>query len=449
VPARKSHGRPRPPPPGLAARDLAHELLAGVLLRGRTLDEMLAETAAKKPQTAAMEPRDRAFARLLAATVLRRQGELEHVLAGFLERRPPRSSGRLWPILLAGAAQILCLGTPAHAAVGLAVEAARREPGGARFAGLANAVLRRVAGEGGARLAGQDAARLDIPAWLWQRWSATYGEADARRIAEASLEEPPLDIVLKPGADASAWAERLGGRVLPTGAIRLAAHGRIEDLPGYAEGAWWVQGAAAALVTRAAGDVAGLEVADLCAAPGGKTAGLAAAGARVTAVDVAPVRIDRLRENLERLGLAAEVVAADVTTWAPGRTFDAVILDAPCTATGTISRHPDILRLKTPSDIARMAKVQEAMLGNAATLVRPGGLLVYSTCSLEPEEGRAQVDAFLARTPAFSQAPIAASEIAGMEPAWIAEGDIRTLPFHLGEWGGLDGFYICRLRRHT
>jgi 16S rRNA (cytosine967-C5)-methyltransferase len=326
------------------------------------------------------------------------------------------------------------------------VEAVRREPGGARLAGLANAVLRRVAAEGSALLAGQDRVRLNIPAWLWQRWRATYGEADARRIAEASLSEPALDIALRPGADAAGWAERLGGRLLQTGAIRLDAHGRIEDLPGYAEGAWWVQGAAAALVVRAAGDVAGREVADLCAAPGGKTAGLTAAGARVTAVDDAPARLSRLRENLARLGLGAEVVAADVTTWAPGRTFDAVILDAPCTATGTISRHPDILRLKGPSDVRRMAKVQAAMLANAAALVRPGGVLVYSTCSLEPEEARGQLDAFLARTPSFRHLPIAAPDI-DAEPGWIAAGDVRTLPFHLGEEGGLDGFYISRLQR--
>jgi 16S rRNA (cytosine967-C5)-methyltransferase len=418
-----------------------------VLLHKRTLDEMLAETAAR-PETVAIEPRDRAFARLLASTVLRRQGELEHVLGRFLERRPSKGSGRVWPILLAGAAQILCLGTPAHAAVGLAVEAVGREPGGARLAGLANAVLRRVAAEGAALLAGQDSVRLDIPAWLWRGWCTAYGEATARRIGEASLMEPPLDIVLEPRADATAWAERLGGRVLPTGAIRLAAHGRVEDLPGYAEGAWWVQGAAAALVVRAAGPVAGRSVADLCAAPGGKTAGLAAAGAHVTAVDDAPQRLDRLRANLVRLGLRAEVVAADVTTWAPGRSFDAVILDAPCTATGIISRHPDILRLKGPADVGRMAKLQEAMLAHAAALVRPGGVLVYSTCSLEPEEGRAQLDRFLDRTPGFRRMPIAASDI-GAEAEWIVAGDVRTLPFHLGEWGGIDGFYISRLRRQA
>jgi 16S rRNA (cytosine967-C5)-methyltransferase len=454
MPAKPSKPAPRPAPPGLAARNLAHALIGGVLIERRPLEQVLAGAGAG-PEAAAMEPRDRAFARALAATVLRRQGELEHVLDAFLDKPLPKSGRRVWPILLAGAAQLLCLDTSPHAAVDLAVEAARRDPQAARFAGLVNAVLRRVAREGAARLAGQDAVRLNIPAWLWQRWERTYGADTTRRIAEASLREPPLDISLQPDADAQAWAMRLGARRLPTGSIRLAVHhGRVEDLPGYGDGVWWVQGAAAALVARVAGCVAGRAVADLCAAPGGKTAGLAAAGARVTAVDDSPERLERLRANLARLRLAAEVVAADVARWQPQRTFDAVILDAPCSGTGIISRHPDILRLKRPADVERMAEVQGAMLRNAATLVRPGGILVYSTCSLEPEEGRAQVDALLASAPALQRVPIAAGEI-GAEPHWIADGDVRTLPFHLqpaeveggakDDAGGLDGFYIARL----
>jgi 16S rRNA (cytosine967-C5)-methyltransferase len=445
--ARRAKSATRPEPSGLAARQLAHELIAGVLVDRRPLDQVLAEAGAR-PEIAALAPRDRAFARLLAATVLRRQGELEHVLGAFLDKPLPKTGRRVWPILLVGAAQLLCLETSPHAAVDLAVEATRREPHGARFTGLANAVLRRVAREGADLLAGQDAIRLDIPAWLYQRWEQAYGPDTARRIAEASLKEPPLDLSLKSGANAAEWAERLGGHVLPTGSIRLAAHGRIEDLPGYADGMWWVQGAAAALVARAAGDVAGRRIADLCAAPGGKTAGLAAAGAHVTAVDDSAPRLERLRENLDRLHLTAEVVAADAATWAPGRTFDAVILDAPCTGTGIISRHPDILRLKGPADVKRMAEVQSAMLGNAAALVRPGGTLVYSTCSLEPEEGRAQIDALLQREPALQRLPIDAREIAA-DPAWITDGDVRTLPFHLeaGDISGLDGFYITRLVR--
>jgi 16S rRNA (cytosine967-C5)-methyltransferase len=407
--------------------------------------------ALARPEAAAMEARDRAFARLLAATVLRRQGELELVLNGFLETplaKAGNAGRRAWPILLTGAAQILCLDTSPHAAVDLAVEAARCNPQTARFAGLANAVLRRVAREGRAVVSGQDAVRLNIPAWAWQGWEQAYGPDTARRIAQASLKEPPLDLSLKPGADAAAWAQRLGGRLLPTGTIRLAGHSRVEDLAGYAEGAWWVQGAAAAMVARAAGAVAGRAVADLCAAPGGKTAGLAAAGAQVTAVDDSPERLERLRQNLARLNLAADVVAADATKWAPGRTFDAVVLDAPCSGTGTISRHPDILRLKGPADIRRMAEVQGALLRNAATLVRPGGTLVYATCSLEPEEGRAQIGALLQNELTLQLAPIAAGEI-GADPSWVVDGDVRTFPFHLaeGDLSGLDGFYIARLRR--
>jgi 16S rRNA (cytosine967-C5)-methyltransferase len=441
---------PRPAPPGLPARILAHELLAGVLIDRRPLDQVLADAFAR-PEAVAMEARDRAFARALAATVLRRQGELEHVLGAFLDKpltKAGRPGQRAWSILLAAAAQILCLATSPHAAVNLAVEAARRDPQTARFAGLANAVLRRVAREGAAVLSGHDAVKLNIPAWLWRRWEDAFGADTARRIAEASLREAPLDLSLKPGADAAAWAQRLGGRLLPTGSVRLAGHGRVEDLPGYTEGAWWVQGAAAALVPRAAGDVAGHTVADLCAAPGGKTAGLAAAGAQVTAVDDSPERLERLRQNLARLQLTAEIVVADAAKWTPGRTFDAVVLDAPCSGTGTIGRHPDILRLKGPADVKRMAEVQRAMLSNAATLVRPGGTLVYSTCSLEPEEGRAQIDTLLAHEPALQRAPIAAPEI-GADPAWITDGDVRTLPFHLaeGELAGLDGFYIARLRK--
>ncbi len=447
------HGRKRSKahvaPAGLAARQLAVHLVAGVL-NERPLEHVLAEASARR-EFAALESRDRAFARAIAGAVLRRQGELEHVLLAFLER-PPRDRGRLWPILLTGAAQLLCLDVPPHAAVGLTVETARRDRGAHRYAKLVNAVLRRVSERGGELLAAQDRVRLDIPDWLWQRWSAAYGADIARRIAEASLAEAPLDITVKPGGESpAAWAERLGGRLLSTGTVRLAAHGRIEDLPGYAGGAWWVQDAAALLVARAAGNVAGLSVVDLCAAPGGKTAALAAAGARVTAVDVSAARLARLRENLERLHLTADVVEADAATWSPQRTFDVVVLDAPCTATGTIRRHPDILRLKRPHDVERMAEVQRAMLANAATLVRPGGLMVYSTCSLEPEEGPLQVAHFLAASPAFARAAITPAEV-GADPAWLtAEGELRTLPFHCPQeppaMAGIDGFYVARLRR--
>ena len=442
----------RAQPAGAAARDLAHRLVAGVLIDKRPLEQAWADLA-DRPRAAGLEPRDRAFARALATTVLRRKGELECVLNSFLERPLPKEAAAVWPILLTGAAQLLCLGTSPHAAVDMAVEATRRERGGARFANLTNAVLRRVADKGAGRLEGKDRAQLNVPEWLLGRWRSVYGPGIAQAIAEASLREAPLDLSVKSNSDTRMWADRLGGHVLPTGSIRLAAHGRIEDLAGYAEGAWWVQDAAAALVGRAAGDVAQRTVVDLCAAPGGKTAGLAAAGAVVTAVDVSHNRLDRLRTNLQRLGLAAEVIAADAADWAPERMFDVVVLDAPCTATGTIRRHPDILHLKRPDDVARMANLQRGLLANASRLVSPGGLLIYSTCSLEPEEGENQVAAFLGENPEFARLPIAPTEL-GADPSWVTPaGDLRTLPSHLvlttPSLSGIDGFYVARLQRRS
>jgi 16S rRNA (cytosine967-C5)-methyltransferase len=431
-------------PPGLAARTLAVHLVASVLMEARPLEQVLGECAAAS-EFAAIEPRDRALARAVAATVLRRQGELEHVLKAFLERPLPAKKGRLWPILLTGAAQLVALGMPPHAVVDLAVETTRRDAGARPFAKLVNAVLRRVAERGPELIRGQDATRLNVPDWLWRRWSQTYGPELARRVAQASLREAPLDISIKIGGDSpAAWAERLGGRLLPTGSVRRVHHGRIEDLPGYREGAWWVQDAAAALVVAVAGDVAGKSVADLCAAPGGKTAALAAAGAKVTAVDLSAARLARLGENLARLRLSADVIEADAAHWSPGRTFDVVVLDAPCTATGTIRRHPDILRLKR-------AQMQRAMLAHATTLVGPAGLLVYSTCSLEPEEGVMQIANVLKEQSDFARVPIAAAEI-NADAEWVtAQGELRTLPCYLQqeaeELSGLDGFYVARLRR--
>jgi 16S rRNA (cytosine967-C5)-methyltransferase len=431
--------------PGLAARAVAVRLLVGVLVHKRPLDQLLAE-----PQT--LEARDQALARAICATVLRRLGQLEDVLGSFLQQPLPAACGALPQILLTGAAQLLFLHLPAHAVVDIAVELTRHDRGAHRFVKLTNAVLRRVAERGEALIAASDGVRRNIPDWLWQAWSSAYGADTARRIAEASLAEAALDISLKQGADVQAWAERLGGRILSTGSIRLTAHGRVGELPGYADGEWWVQDAAAALVPRLLGDVSGLAVADLCAAPGGKTLALAARGAKVCAVDVSAARLGRVRENLLRLRLDAEIVEADVAQWSPGRMFDAVILDAPCAATGTIRRHPDILRLRQPQDLARLAALQRTLLTGAARLVRPGGRLIYSTCSLEPAEGEGQIEAFLAADPAFSRMPVTADEVGGDSQWTTPAGDLRTLPFHLAqspvEFSGMDGFYAARLRRN-
>jgi 16S rRNA (cytosine967-C5)-methyltransferase len=311
---------------------------------------------------------------------------------------------------------------------------------------LVNAVLRRLAEHGAERLRELDAAALDTPGWLLTRWTHHYGADVAHAIALANGQEPALDLTVKD--DPAHWANALGGRMLPTGSVRAVVQGPVPQLPGFAEGAWWVQDAAAALPARLFGDLRGKTVADLCAAPGGKTAQLAAAGAHVIAVDRAPARLDRLRQNLSRLGLTAETVAADATQWQAGP-FDAVLLDAPCSSTGTIRRHPDIPWLKQAADIAKLVSVQRRLIARAVELTKPGGLLVYCTCSLEPEEGVEIVEDLLARDPRLRRRPISAAEIGGLD-AWVTPiGDLRTLPCQLPDpdpkMAGLDGFFAARL----
>ncbi|HEY5166772.1 MAG TPA: transcription antitermination factor NusB [Pseudolabrys sp.] len=438
---------PQPEAPGLAARRIAADILDGVLRRRIALDEQLSGKAAH-PGLAALADRDRALMRRLTATVLRRLGTLRHLLAGFLEKGFPADAPRTETILLIGAAQILWLEVPDHAAVDLSVRLAQADRRAARYAGLVNAVLRRVAQTRTTVLAEQ--ASRDTPEWLLARWTKTYGADIARAIAEANGHEPALDFTVK--QDAESWAERLRGRVLPTGTVRTIAHGAIVLMPGFSEGAWWVQDAAASLPARLLGDVRGLEVADLCAAPGGKTAQLAFAGARVTAVDRSAARLTRLRENLTRLSLQAETVTADVLEW-QGGPFDAALLDAPCSSTGTIRRHPDVPWLKTEADLAVLTSLQQRLIDRAVDLLKPGANLVYCVCSLEPEEGVKQIAALLARNPNVTRKPMTAEELFGHGEFVTADGDLRTLPLHLPDpdprWGGLDGFYAARLTRNA
>jgi 16S rRNA (cytosine967-C5)-methyltransferase len=399
-------------------------------------------------QNVALSERDRALVRALTATVLRRLGTLRHLLRGFLDRGLPAGAPRVETALLIGAAQVLWLDVPDHAAVDLAVRLVQADARSARYAGLVNAVLRRVTRDGASHLAGTDAAGLDTPDWLMRRWTRSYGAATAHAIAAANGREPALDFSVKDNAPH--WAEKLGGRVLPTGSVRAVTHGSAAHLAGYDEGAWWVQDAAAALPARLLGDIKGRTVADLCAAPGGKTAQLAAAGATVVAVDRAARRLERLRRNLARLGLEADIVEADVMAWRSAP-FDAVLLDAPCSSTGAIRRHPDIPWIKRESDIAALAALQRQLIARASELVKPGGVLTYCTCSLEPEEGVDIVQDLLAGERKLRRLPIRAGEL--QIPAdWLTpEGDLRTLPCHLADpspaMAGLDGFYAARLER--
>jgi 16S rRNA (cytosine967-C5)-methyltransferase len=442
------------PPPvikaavGLASRRIAIEVLLEVLVKHKPLDGAL-DRLGSTEATRGPHASDLALTRLIVATTLRRLGQLEDLLTHFIAKPLPDEAARGKLILLTAAAQLLFLGTPHHAAIDVAVTLCKEKPETERLAGLANAVLRKVATEGPALVAGQDAARLNSQDWLWERWVAAYGELAARAIALAHLTEAALDLTVK--SDPEGWASRLGGVVTPTGSVRLKAKGRIETLEGFNDGACWVQDAAAALPVRLLGDVAGLTVADLCAAPGGKTAQLAAAGARVTAVDDSAARLGTLKGNLTRLGLTADVIQADAAKWSHGVPFDAILLDAPCLATGTIRRHPDLPFLKRPEDLKALAGIQAKLLDNAAKMLKPGGMMVYCTCSLEPEESQGQIARLLARTPGFELVPVAAGE-AGIAAEWVtAEGYLRTLPSHLPkqppELSGMDGFFAARLRR--
>jgi 16S rRNA (cytosine967-C5)-methyltransferase len=442
----RARARARDAQVGLPARRAAAEVLAAVLQKKQPLDDILGRSLDKGIMFD-LPARDRALTRAIVAASLRRKGQLDHVLGAFLERGMPEKSGTLYPILLSAAAQLVFLNTPPHAAIDLAVTLAQYDPRAKRYDRLVNAVLRRVAGDGVKIAASLDAARINTPDWLWDRWVAYWGETRAREIGAAHLVEPPLDLTVK--CDPALWAEQLSGRVLPGGSVRLVPKGRIDALPGFAEGAWWVQDIAASLPARLLGDVAGKRVADLCAAPGGKTAQLALAGAAVVAVDSSRTRLALVAENLARLGLDAERVHADATNWQPSERFDAVLLDAPCSSTGTIRRHPDIPYTKSAKDIAALAGLQERLLDNAAKLVTPGGRLVYSTCSLEPEEGEAQIAAFLARNEAFRLDAISPGDLFGQKD-WIEpSGALRTFPYELKldspEWSGMDGFFATRL----
>ncbi len=431
----------------MPARRVAAELLDGVLRRRRALDELLA--GAQMPaEFASLPERDRALARQIVGTTLRRLGSLRYVIDQCLDRGLPREAARVETALLVGAAQLLFLDVPDHAAVDLAVRLAQSDRRAARYDRVVNAVLRRIARGGAEMLAGADTVALDTPAWLLARWSRHYGPETARAIALANRSEPPLDLTVR--ADAQAWAVRLGATLLPTGSLRLVPSGPISQLAGYDLGAWWVQDAAAALPVRFFGDVAGREIADLCAAPGGKTAQLANVGAHVTAVDRSATRLERLRENLTRLSLRAEILMQDASVW-QGPSFDGVLIDAPCSSTGTIRRHPDIAWLKQESDLAGLVNLQARLLQQAIALTKPGGTIVFCTCSLEPEEGEELIARLLAREAGVRRIPIEAAEVAGHGELLTAAGELRTLPCHFPapepRMGGLDGFYAVRLAR--
>ncbi len=425
----------------LRARQAAVAILTSVLFRNTALQAAIAAS----PLLPGLDERDRAFARALVTTTLRRRGQIDAAIGAFLKRPLPPQARHAWLMILVGAAQILFLRVPAYAAVSTSMELLIRGPGRS-WRGLVNAVLRGIADRGAAIVRDQDAGRLNTPDWLWRSWTDTYGTERAARIASAHLLEPVLDVC--PKEDPAGWAARLGGTVVLDHAVRLAASGSIEARPGFREGAWWVQDAAAQLPVRLLGQVAGKNIADLCAAPGGKTLQLAALGARVTALDVSVARMRRLAANLARTRLEAETVVADATAWSPERSFDAVLVDAPCTATGTIRRRPDVAWQRTVGDLRALNTLQDQLLDRALQLVRPGGLIVYTVCSLQREECENRIQAFITRNPAAGLVEVRTDADAIPETFVTVAGHLRTLPCHLAEAGGVDGFFAARIRRH-
>ncbi len=433
--------------PGLAVRVAAASILRDVVGGGHGLDEVFGARAVLA-RLAGLDARDRALTRSIVTAALRRLGTIRQALGALLAQGLPRSAAQIEWTLIAAAAQILFLDVPDHAAVDLAVRITRLDPKGAAYAAVVNGVLRNLIREREDILARDEALDQDTPAWLAARWRKTYGETTARAIAQAKRLEPTLDKTVK--ADPEYWAAQLGATLLPTGSLRLLSHVPVPDLPGYAEGAWFVQDAAAALAAKLIPVVAGMKVGDLCSAPGGKAAQLAARGARVTAIDRSAERLKLLAANFERLQLEAEIVVADVLAL-KGYAFDAVLVDAPCSATGTVRRHPDIAWTKKQSDIASLALLQTRMLDKAFELVRPGGMIVYCSCSIEPEEGELQIPAFLRRNPDVMRQPIRAEEVGGCQEFVNENGDLRTLPSHLAapdpRLSGVDGFFAARLVR--
>jgi 16S rRNA (cytosine967-C5)-methyltransferase len=434
--------------PGLAARRAAAKLLAAVI-DARTPLDGLTDAEGGHPQFLALDGRDRALVRAILATALRFRVTIGRMLGRQLERGLPPKAHALAHLLHVAAAQMLFLDVPDSAAVDLAVSHAKTDPRTARFAGLVNGVLRSLARDKAA-LPEVLASTIDAPDWLAERLASAYGDGKAAAILAAHRIEAPIDFTVR--SDPVAWAERLGGVVLPTGSVRVEdLPAPIPDLPGFAEGQWWVQDAAASLPGRLLGTVEGMRVADLCAAPGGKTAELALAGAEVTALDISASRLRRLAANLDRLRLRAGIVQADLLAYEPPALFDAVLLDAPCSSTGTIRRHPDVAWTKTPEDVMKLAALQKRMLARAVALTRPGGLVVYANCSLDPAEGEHLVEAFLAGTEDVVLESFQPDEAPGIAPFLTPRGWLRTTPADMvlssPALSGLDGFFAARLRR--
>jgi len=432
------------PSEALGPRKIALGILEQVLGRRQALDVTLETDKALH----ALPTRDKAFVRMVVATTLRRLGQIDDLIVRATDRRELPKPLSLHNLLRMAAAQIAFMNVPDYAVVDTAVRLAD-ECGMTRQKGFVNAALRRITENSRLWLASQDEVRLNTPDWLLKLWIADYGLRTAAEIAQANLSEAPLDISLKDQNMAAHWTQALEASILPTGTLRRVDGGAVQKLPGFDDGMWWVQDAAAAIPARLFGDVTGRTVIDMCAAPGGKTAQLAALGAQVIALDRSTTRLKRLQENLTRLRLdhLVKIEAADAGEWKPREAPEFILLDAPCSATGTARRHPDVPHLKSEQDVLHLAEVQARLLDNAVNILAPGGVLIYCTCSLQKAEGEQQIENLLARNGAVRRLPVSPIEVGGLDALITPEGDVRVLPFHMATHGGMDGFYIARLQK--
>jgi 16S rRNA (cytosine967-C5)-methyltransferase len=448
--------------PGLASRIAATIILTRVIDDCRSLDGLL-DTRHGPGQYRQLSDGDKALARAIVMVALRHRGEIELALDKVLDRKPPKNARQLIHTLHVAAAQILHLDVPDSAAVDLAVSALRNDKRSTRFAGLANAVLRRMSREKEQLFDGVsevDLAVMNLAPWLRKRIRKAYGKDRMAAIAEQHMLEPVIDITVR--SDPEIWAERLGGHHLFGNSIRVGRPGKVDSWPGFDEGAWWVQDAAASLPVHLFGKLQGLSALDLCAAPGGKTAQLASAGAEVTALETSLPRLERLKSNMQRLRLEVDAVQADLTSWQSETEYDLVLLDAPCSSTGTIRRHPDVQWNKSPQIIEELADLQYDMIVKAAQFIKPGGILVFSNCSLDRTEGEDVYARIVANCPDLEPLPINEAECFGLSEIINRQGTVRTLPCHLQQvvtdgdaasfdrrMTGLDGFFCCRFRRRV
>ncbi|MFC3052039.1 RsmB/NOP family class I SAM-dependent RNA methyltransferase [Kordiimonas pumila] len=429
---------------GSKIRATAVRTLMAVTLKSRPLEAALDDMATE----AKLEARDRAFVLNLVMLCLRRYGSLKRLLADMLDSGLPKNATWTEAALITGLAQILLMRTADHAAVNETVSLIKNLSGKeAGFAGLVNAVLRKATREHDALLTKLNRTpKNDVPSWIYDSWAKSYGPANATAIAATLQTTPQLDITVKDKTTLADWAGQLGATTTPTGSLRLPLCD-VTALPGYDTGDWWVQDMSAAIPATLLGNITGKHVLDLCAAPGGKTMQLAASGARVTSVDRSENRLKRLHANLARTDLRADVYAKDAARFTPKTPVDHILLDAPCSATGTLRRNPDVIWTKNEGDIKKLASLQERILDHAFSLLPVGGTLLYCVCSLEEIEGKGQIEGFLKAEPKAKRVPITASELGGLTELVTKDGDLLCLPSYLADKGGLDGFYAARITR--